>query len=78
MGFHAGCTDNGHMLDFIDVRRAYFHAPARRLVYIKLQPEDNEPGMRGKVRKALYCAKDAAQNWEHAYVDFLVEQGFTR
>ena len=25
-------------LDFIDVRRAYFHAPARRAVYVRLPP----------------------------------------
>ena len=32
----------GMKLDFIDVRRAYFNAPARRKVFIKLPPEDEE------------------------------------
>ena len=62
--------------DFIDVRRAYFHAEARRLVYVKLPGEDNEPNMCGKLIKALYGTRDAAQNWEHAYIDFLVSIAF--
>ena len=64
------------MPDFIDVRRAYFHAPARRLVYVKLPPEEEEPGMCGKLVKALYGTRDAAQNWEHAYIEFLETVGF--
>ena len=32
-------------LDFIDVRRAFFHAVARRAVFADLLPEDHEPGM---------------------------------
>ena len=39
---------------FIDVRRAYFHAKARRDVYIELPAEDAEPGMCGKLLKSLY------------------------
>ena len=35
----------GMKLDFIDVRRAYFNAPARRKVFIKLPPEDEGKGM---------------------------------
>ena len=31
--------------------------------------------MCGRLRKALYGTRDAAQNWEYAYVDFLIEQG---
>ena len=36
-------------LDFIDVRRASFHALARRKVFVKL-PEEDEEGMCGKLR----------------------------
>ena len=59
------------------MRRAYFHAPARRLVYVKLPPEEEQEGTCGKLLKALYGTRDAAQNWEHAYIDFMTEAGFT-
>ncbi len=32
-------------MDFIDVRRAYFHADAIRDMYIELPPEDHADGM---------------------------------
>ena len=32
-------------MDFIDVRRAYFHADAIRDLYVELPPEDHTPGM---------------------------------
>ena len=75
IGVQQDCRSSGRSLDFIDIRRAYFHAPARRLVYVDLPPADREPGMCGRLRKALYGTRDAAQNWEYAYVDFLIEQG---
>ena len=50
-------------LDFIDVRRVYFHAKARREVYVKLPAEDSEEGMCGRLNKAMYGTRDAAQNW---------------
>ena len=58
--------DQGMKLDFIDVRRAFFHAEARRPVYVKLPPEDSEPGKCGRLNRAMYGTRDAAQNWEHA------------
>ena len=73
IGYRRGSKEKGHKIDFIDVRRAYFHAPARRLVYVKLPPEDEQEGMCGKLIKALYGTRDAAQNWEHAYIDFYWE-----
>jgi hypothetical protein len=68
--------DNGMKLDFIDVRRAYVHALARRAVYVKLPEEDNAPGMCGTLVKAMYGTRDAAQNWEYAYTEMLMELGF--
>ena len=76
IGFQAGCKSKGFKLDFIDVRRAYFHAKARRTVFIKLPPEDFQEGMCGKLNKSLYGTRDAAQNWEHAYIEFLESIGF--
>jgi hypothetical protein len=65
-------------LDFIDVKRAYFHALAKRDVYVKLPQEDREEGKCGKLNKAMYGTRDAALNWEEAYCDFMEKNGFTR
>ena len=65
--FKKGCKSSGKNLDFIDVRRAYFHANARRLVFVNLPPEDYQEGVCGRLNKSLYGTRDAAQNWEHAY-----------
>jgi hypothetical protein len=58
------------------VRRAYFHAKAIRKVFVKLPYEDDEPGMCGELIMAMYGTRDAAQNWEHEYSDFLTGIGF--
>ena len=65
-------------MDFIDIRRAYFHANAIRDVYIELPPEDHEEGKCGKLLKSLYGTRDAAQNWERCYVQFMTSVGFTQ
>ena len=70
-------TEKGEMVtDFIDVRRAYFHARARRDVFVELPDEDSEPGMCGKLIKSLYGTRDAAQNWEEEYIGFMNDIGF--
>ena len=53
--------------DFIDTRRAYYHAKARRKIYIKLPEGDQEEGKCGILFKPLEGTRDAAQNWEHTY-----------
>ena len=65
-------------LDIIDVKKAYFHSPALREIYISLPPEDAEPGMCGKLLKSMPGTRDAAQSWEMAYSNFLVKIGFER
>ena len=45
-------------------------------MYVKLPPEDEQEGMFGKLMKAMYGTRDAAQNWEHAYINFLKRAGF--
>ena len=67
----------GVVLDFIDVRRAYFHATAIRDVYVKLPDEDHEAGMCGKLVRAMYGTRDAAQCWEREYTSFMKKVGFT-
>ena len=49
-------------VDFIDVSRAYFHAKARRSIFVKLPQEDHTPGYVGKLVKAMYGTRDAAHN----------------
>ena len=78
IGFKPGKREEGMKLDFIDIRRAYYHAEARRKVYIKLPEGDEEEGMCGILCKSLEGTRDAAQNWEHTYSKFLVNLGFER
>ena len=65
-------------LDFIDIRRALFSALALRLVFVQLPEEDYEEGMCGSLNKAMYGTRDAAQNWESAYAEFMESVGFAR
>jgi len=78
IGYRGNDRKGGNKLEFIDVRRAYFHARARRLVYVKLPDEDNEEGNCGKLITAMYGTRDAAQNWEREYVEFMEGVGFRR
>ena len=75
-GFGWGKNAENYVMDFIEVRRAYFHAAAKREVYIELPPEDTEEGMCGRLDKSLYGTRDAAQNWEAAYTEFMLGIGF--
>jgi hypothetical protein len=58
--------------------RAYFHAKARRRVFVRLPKEDHEEGMCGLLGKAMYGTRDAAQNWECEYIEFMESVGFSR
>ena len=76
---YTGSREHGMKLDFIDVRRAFFHADARREVYVQLPEEDYEEGMCGLLHKALYGTRDAPQNWECSYAEFMpTGMGFQR
>ena len=63
-------------LDSIDIKRAYFHAMAKRDIYVRLPPEDHQSEMCGKLVKAMYGTRDAASNWEDAYTEFMISSGF--
>ena len=54
-------SSTGMKLDFIDIRRAYYHAEAVREVYVALPPGDEEEGMCGILEKSLQGTRDAAQ-----------------
>ena len=62
---------------FTAVRRAYVHARARRLVFVKLPEEDAEDGMCGEFVKSMYGTRDAASNWEQEFTDVLIANGWT-
>ena len=52
VGYVKGNRRSGMKIDFIDVRRAYFHARAKRRVFIKLPAEDNQEGYCGELCKS--------------------------
>ena len=76
IGFVKGNRKVGVKLDCLDVMRAYFHAEARRQVFVEWCEEDDVKGMCGELVNAMYGARDAAQNWEAAYIQFRNELGF--
>ena len=78
VGYERGEEKNGMKIDFIDIRKAFFHADARREVYVELPNQDASPGMCGKLKKSLYGTRDAAQNWMDAYIKALEDMGFKR
>ena len=62
----------------IDIKRAYFNAPALQPIYVKLPPEDpraSDPNACGRLLKSLYGTRDAGANWHEAYTRFLVMFG---
>ena len=63
-------------IEFIDIKRAYLQADAKREVFVELPEEDWEYGKCAKLIKAMYGTRDAAQNWEHTYHQAHEEWGF--
>jgi hypothetical protein len=78
VGYEEGAREHGMKLDFIDIRKAFFHADARREVYVELSKEDHTDGKCGKLKKSLYGTRDAAQNWMDAYTKAMEDMGFRR
>ena len=65
----------------VDVRRAYFHAPARREAFVDLPLEDYQLGDEHicvLLRYSLYVTRDAAQNWEEELASTLSDLKLTR
>lgn len=64
-----------------DIKRAYFFAKATKPIYIEIPVEDREEGdegMVGKLNLSLYGTRDAAQNWQKEFTDYLVSHQFTK
>ena len=76
VGYERGREELGMALEFIDVRRAYFHSKAIREVYVDLPKEDYQEGYCGRLLKAMYGTRDAALNWEYSYLEFMEKVGF--
>ena len=45
-------------------------------MYVELPPEDQSPGMCGHLNERMYGTRDAAQNWDVEFFEFLVQSGF--
>ena len=77
-----GRTRKIRKLAFIDIKKAYFHAPAQRLVYVQLPNEafssDQVNKFCGRLNFSLYGTRDAAQNWETEYTRVLLDLGFAQ
>ena len=72
----AASQKDGRLLA-IDVSRAYFYAPARRLIYVELPDEAGEgQNICGRLLKSLYGTRDAAANWAAAYTSVMENMGF--
>lgn len=59
-----------------DIGRAFFHAPAKRRVYVQLPGEDRQDGERqmcGRLNFSMHGTTDVAQNEFDAYSQHLVE-----
>ena len=76
IGFQKGREEQGMNFEFIDIKRAYLQAPARRVLYVQLLDEDAEAGKCARLNKAMYGTRHAAQNWEWAYRSAHEEWGF--
>ena len=72
---------SGTHLLLSDVKRAYFHAPPTRELYVELPEEPEEDpgkpqGLVGKLNLSLYGTRDAAANRQKRVTEHLVGIGF--
>jgi hypothetical protein len=74
----ASSRDTGVHMMICDVKRAYFHAPASRDLYVEVPKEDPnwQPGLLGKLKLSLYGTRDAAANWQRCVSEHFVSLGF--
>ena len=71
---YAAKEGDNYVVMYSDVKRAYFHAPAKRAVYIEIPVGDFEPGDESRVgmlNLSLYGTRDAAMNWAAKYTEVL-------
>ena len=71
--------DSRRQVSLVDISRAYFNAPIKRTVYVRLPPEAGfGPDMVAQLEKCLYGTRDAAQGWEATYSEAMRAIGFRR
>ena len=63
-----------------DVKRAYFHAAAKRELYVEIPQEnpDWSPDAIGRLNLALYGTRDAAKLWQECVATHLISIGLRR
>ena len=74
------CNEGGIVMTN-DISHAFFHAKAKREVFVQLPTEDvtpEEKGMCGKFNYSMYGTRAAAQNWFEECSRKLIENGFTQ
>ena len=77
-----GSMNNGRVkkIAFIDISKAYCHAPAQREMYVQIPDESLKLEDRGKycgrLNYSLYGTRDAATNWESHYTQLFFDVGF--
>ena len=67
----AGKRGKKRKIEVIDVRRAFFHAPALKDIYVELPVWDREEGMCGKLLNSLYGTRVVAANCMHTYMGYM-------
>ena len=68
-----------YCLLYADMKRDYFHAPARSDMYVEIPGEDWEEGDEercGKLNMSLNGTREAALNWQEACIEFMEKNGF--
>ena len=68
-------------LGFVDVSRAYFYAPVRKKIFVRISPEDFESGDEsnvGLLNYSMHGTQDAAFNWGEFCTDTLAPIGFVQ
>ena len=79
--FMVAINNKGETIMINDASRAFFHAKAKRDVYVALPEEDRLPGEEGmcaKLNFSLHGTMDAAINWHDEYSQQLVSNGFSQ
>ena len=77
VGYSRGQRKRGMKLDFIDVRRAYFHAVSKRRVFVKLPDEDAEEVSLGFARQRAAHAHTCKNGKNGVGFDHATRNGFT-
>ena len=53
VGYEEGAREHGMKLELMNIHQAFFHADARREVYVELLGEDYSGGKLGQLQKSL-------------------------